>query len=401
MHHGVSIEHGSDNRIELNIFDNNGVAVNLWANAKPGFVEKPYGKSHHCRSQEYTIVGNRYRNNRVDMRLVRTSNVAFKRNDLQGAVAALDLAATSKVAVEQNNVEGEVRIAPDAQVRFDGNFFRGKPPREATTVTEPLALDFTLPDIDLAGVPGSQDAFLPAGALRGLAYIFVDEWGPYDFEHVKVLPATPVLWDHGELRVLGPPMPYCIRDVHGQIDLSALSGELPASLKIGSSSRRPQAFSFTVELPERNEKHAVSGLLLFADWDVKFYHWNRVGPQKPPADWKEVIAGPVLEEHRLPRIDFAWGAEAPGNQVPADHFATVATADIELPAGNYQLRTVSDDGIRLSIDGKTVIEDWTWHPPKEDTAVVKLSAGHHAFRIEHFEIDGVAQLQFSMAPASK
>ena len=44
--HGVSIEHGSDNRIERNTFDQSGIAVNLWANDKHGFVDKPYGKSH-------------------------------------------------------------------------------------------------------------------------------------------------------------------------------------------------------------------------------------------------------------------------------------------------------------------------------------------------------------------
>lgn len=399
--HGISIEHGCDNRIELNRFENNGVAMNLWANEKPGFVDKPYGKSHHCRSEGYTIVGNRFRNNRCDVRLIRTSKVAFKRNDLPGAPVALDFAASSDVSVEENNLAGEVRIAGDAKVLFAGNYFRGKPPSGAMSVDKPLTFDFSLPDKEayIAGMPGTQEAFLPAGALRGLDYIFVDEWGPYDFEQVKVLPAKPVLWNQGELRVLSPPMRYRIRDVRGQIELSAHSGELPATLKIGSSSRQPQAFSFTVELPDRKEKYPVSGLLLIADWDVKFYRWKGVGPQKPPADWQEVITGSVLEERRLPRIDFAWGVGAPSGQVPADHFATVATADIELPADSYLLRTVSDDGIRLSIDGKTVIDNWTWHPPKEDTAVVKLSTGRHAFRIEHFEIDGVAQLQFSLAPA--
>jgi hypothetical protein len=84
--------------------------------------------------------------------------------------------------------------------------------------------------------------------------------------------------------------------------------------------------------------------------------------------------------------------------VPADHFATLATAQIELPAGKYDVRTTSDDGVRLWIDGKPVIENWTWHGPTEDRAEVRLEKGSHTLRLEHFEIDGVAQLQLTLRP---
>jgi hypothetical protein len=37
--------------------------------------------------------------------------------------------------------------------------------------------------------------------------------------------------------------------------------------------------------------------------------------------------------------------------------------------------------------------------PTEDTAEINLTAGPHEFRIEYFEIDGNAQLQFFLEPA--
>ena len=55
----------------------------------------------------------------------------------------------------------------------------------------------------------------------------------------------------------------------------------------------------------------------------------------------------------------------------------------------------------MIVDGRPAIDNWTWHPPTEDKAEVELISRSHSLRIEHFEIDGVAQLQFSMAPASK
>jgi hypothetical protein len=137
---------------------------------------------------------------------------------------------------------------------------------------------------------------------------------------------------------------------------------------------------------------------LFAEWQTTFYGWKENGARMPPADWEAVLAGAPIEVQRGEAIDFRWGGGAPSKIVPADYFATVSTAEIELPAGQYVLRTVSDDGVRVSIDGKRAIDNWTWHPPQEDKAEIVLGAGRHAVQIEHFEIDGVSQLQFWIEP---
>ena len=71
---------------------------------------------------------------------------------------------------------------------------------------------------------------------------------------------------------------------------------------------------------------------------------------------------------------------------------------MDLPAGTYAIATVSDDGVRVLVDGKLVQEDWTWHPPKENHSEVPLAAGKHKIRVEHFEIDGHAALTFTITP---
>lgn len=62
------------------------------------------------------------------------------------------------------------------------------------------------------------------------------------------------------------------------------------------------------------------------------------------------------------------------------------TGFLEAPAsGRYQLHTTSNDGIRLWIDDRQVIEDWTDHSEKVDSAEVTLEAGRrHALRVEFF-----------------
>ena len=148
---------------------------------------------------------------------------------------------------------------------------------------------------------------------------------------------------------------------------------------------------------KRNPRVAT-GLLLQATWKVKFYRWEYQGRQKPPRDWDAVLRAEPLDVLTLDGLRFLWGGGRPSERVPADHFGTLAMTEMELPAGRYEMSTVSDDGVRLSVDGNVVIDNWTWHPPHENRAEVTLGKGTHAIRIEHFEIDGVAQLEFTMRP---
>jgi hypothetical protein len=133
-------------------------------------------------------------------------------------------------------------------------------------------------------------------------------------------------------------------------------------------------------------------------WEVKFYGWEFRGKDLPPSDWESIIRKSPLDTLTTDRIDFLWGQGPPTPKVPADYFATVATTTTDLDAGKYEMSTVSDDGVRVWIDGQRIIDNWTWHVPTRDAATVTLAKGRHVIRIEHFEISGVAQLQFSMVP---
>ena len=94
-------------------------------------------------------------------------------------------------------------------------------------------------------------------------------------------------------------------------------------------------------------------------------------------------------------MEFRWQADHPEG-VRADRFATLATTRVRLAAGRYRLRTISDDGVRVYVDGKRVTDNWTHHGPTEDVAVLKVAAGEHEIRVEHFELDGWAHLEFRL-----
>jgi hypothetical protein len=129
------------------------------------------------------------------------------------------------------------------------------------------------------------------------------------------------------------------------------------------------------------------GTLLVSRWTVRHWAGDGLGA------WPD---GPPLAEREWDRLDFAWGHGAPAEGVPADGFLTRATASLDLPEGFYEIRTTSDDGVRVLVDGIPVQSDWASHPPKENRTVLRLPPGTRTFAVEHFEIDGWAVLGFGL-----
>ena len=102
---------------------------------------------------------------------------------------------------------------------------------------------------------------------------------------------------------------------------------------------------------------------------------------------------------RLTRIDagvnFDWGGGSPDASLPVDHFSVRWTGRLTVPAtGDYDLATRADDGTRLWIDGRRVIDDWTDHGPVTRSARVHLEAGApHALTLEYYENTGGAMMR--------
>ncbi|MBY8852545.1 hypothetical protein K7G98_31675, partial [Saccharothrix sp. MB29] len=64
----------------------------------------------------------------------------------------------------------------------------------------------------------------------------------------------------------------------------------------------------------------------------------------------------------------------------------------------YTFRVLSDDGSRLSIDGKVVVDHDGLHGPDPKDGAVTLTTGYHSLFVEHFERDGGQQLTLQWKP---
>ncbi|WP_194174233.1 glycoside hydrolase family 3 C-terminal domain-containing protein [Luteimicrobium xylanilyticum] len=76
-----------------------------------------------------------------------------------------------------------------------------------------------------------------------------------------------------------------------------------------------------------------------------------------------------------PDVDFTWHG-APADGVPAENFSASWKGTLTAPStGTYTFSLTSDDGSRLTIDGKTVIDNWGDHASKTVTGTVDLTQG--------------------------
>ncbi|HEX6277431.1 MAG TPA: glycoside hydrolase family 3 N-terminal domain-containing protein [Polyangiaceae bacterium] len=111
------------------------------------------------------------------------------------------------------------------------------------------------------------------------------------------------------------------------------------------------------------------------------------------------LAGTPALRRVEPTVDFAWGNGGPPGGLPADGFSARFTGKL-VPklSGHHLLSVTGDDGYRLTLDGKRVVEDWTDHAPRTRGVVTTLEAGRsYDLVLEYYERGGGAELRFSYA----
>ena len=63
------------------------------------------------------------------------------------------------------------------------------------------------------------------------------------------------------------------------------------------------------------------------------------------------------------------------------------------------MTTLSDDGVRVSVNGRPVLENWGWHGPTTDMATFdQPGTSDVELKVEHFEIDGFSTLRVQLEP---
>src|SRR5262249_1996671 len=99
-----------------------------------------------------------------------------------------------------------------------------------------------------------------------------------------------------------------------------------------------------------------------------------------------------------PQIDFDWGEGSPDPLLPKDFFSIRWTGWLKAPkVGKYALRLEADDGARLWLDGRLLIDRWQGGVPKSREVEADLGDGPHELRVEYVEVGGAASVRLSWA----
>jgi len=140
------------------------------------------------------------------------------------------------------------------------------------------------------------------------------------------------------------------------------------------------------------------GMLKDVTWLATWWSWsNGPDPREREADWRKGAEKPLVAKKCANWID-PWGGDVEVKKlVGATRFGMVALADVEVKEkGKYKFAVVSDDGVRLKVDAKVLVENWTLHAPTKDEGVVELGVGMHKLDLEYFQIDGAWALSVEM-----
>lgn len=92
-----------------------------------------------------------------------------------------------------------------------------------------------------------------------------------------------------------------------------------------------------------------------------------------------------------PDIDFNWNSGSPGGSVPAQNFTARWTGSITIPpnAGDVSLAALSDDGVRVWVDGQLRIDNWGPNDSVTTESTNILQAGQtYQVRVEYLQLGG-------------
>jgi len=96
-------------------------------------------------------------------------------------------------------------------------------------------------------------------------------------------------------------------------------------------------------------------------------------------------------------IDFNWKKQSPDPTLPKNNFSVEWNGYFLAPeTGSFTFFTKSDDGVRLFIDEKIIIENWTNHGKTVDSGTISLEKGtYYPLKLQYYDNEGSSIIQLS------
>jgi nitrous oxidase accessory protein NosD len=385
---GIAIEHGQDNLIAANRFEGDVTAVRLWADKiEPSDWQYPKKRDTQLRANQ--IADNIFSRHRTGLNIANARGLQLNNNRF----ASTDTLFAFKDTLGVRN--------------------RG-------STTEPAAADAADPCATMGALPPEFDRLAPKA--EGIAHIIpvtpisqkernaivVDDWGPYDWRAPKLWPVDSTRSDPLRLAVLGPEGKWTVTAKRGIATLSSNSGVVGDTIIVTPAAESATDWELTLEfkgaatVSPRGEAKPAGTAQRFSyavfepkqNWDVRFYVWaDSTDPRTRTEAFAQLLKGTPVATATASRLDYMWYRPTVKN-VPQSKWAFEATSSITVPAGTYTLRTISDDGVRVWVDGKLVIDNFKQHESAVDA--VPIAPGKHDVRVQYMQVEGWTELRLEI-----
>lgn len=93
-------------------------------------------------------------------------------------------------------------------------------------------------------------------------------------------------------------------------------------------------------------------------------------------------------------IDFNWGTGIAAAGLPADNFSARWSRQVSFEPGIYVFSAQTDDGIRVYLDGRLLLNEWHNSDGKQVYSVSEPLTGGHSLVVEYYEGSGQALAKF-------
>jgi parallel beta-helix repeat protein len=382
---GIAIEHGQDNGIAANLFAGDTTAISLWGDPiEPS--DWGYPKHRDTKSRDYRIAGNRFRGNRVALRARNTAGLELSTNRYAGVDTLAVLRDTAGVRSDTPAVV----------------------PRTARIGGDPCATVPSLPREYARLAPAFPGArAVPSATMARLdrSAIVVDDWGPFDWRSPKLWPLDSSRAMPLRLRTVGRAGRWRLVGQRGIATLSRSAGKIGDTISVlpaadsrgdwelvleylGGATLSPRGVARPAGRPYR---FGYTRFEPATEWTTRFFAWNdSSNVLRDSSAFERLRQQTPLLTRQLGRLDLEWyRPQITG--LPLERWALEAEATVSLAQGDYELLTISDDGIRVWVDDRLVIDRWSQHESAIDR--VPLSAGQHRLRVHFFQVDGWTELR--------
>lgn len=412
---GVNMEHGAGNLIHDNVFRGDKCGVHLWWDNDEGLLATDWAKANHRGVVDNQIYKNRFEGEETAVQLRSAGRTLMGGNEFDRVRTELDLTETAQP--EEVMVTMELFQAPEYEAVGEKRPVGAREElagRVNIVMGEYFPWDHTTPIARRVAGEGAVHHYEVLGAVEDFYVVLNSDKGqfvlrePGQTEDNRVPKCCP-----------GGLLCTCIPGVDPDTGLprccgcalfddptaEAITTGLPYKVDVfGPAGVHP----YVVKMRGKDFEAEYADTLIVAKWKATFFPWT-IDPREDLDGWRAGAESAAARRVDLDALSLPYAMGGPRDLglsdalteagPEANHFGMIATAKLLMPPGRWRVSTLSDDGVRVMVDGEPVLENWTWHSPARDSAEFEVDGrGLVTLTVEHFEIDGYAVLELEIEP---